>query len=412
MNRFRLIFQILCRFVSRIKNKLCGYPFLTPSFGSMTLDEDDLDVAGRWITNREGWYDDTVTRQYAIKFAEWNSSKYAYAFMGGRVALSAAIYALDLRPGDEIIVPGYTCIVVDNALLYDNLKPIYSDIELDTYGLDSSVIEDKITGKTRAILLQHLYGLVCRDYIEIMNLAQRHNLKVIEDCAHSTGAEYYGKKVGNLGDVAFYSNEQSKVFNTIQGGLVVTNNDAYGKRLKEFFDRAPYPDKEIIVKQLRSVGLNYYKYKHPQRWWIGELMELIYGDDHFETTSKEEAEGVKPAHYGCKMPSPVAALGICQLAKIDTYNEKRRTVAKQWEKWCRDNGYQNPLVVEGSVPVYLRYPVLVEPEKKRNHTWALKELGVDVGVWFTSNLHPSTKAVVGCPNADIAISRCINFPCL
>lgn len=154
---------------------------------------------------------------------------------GGRVALSACIYALDLQPDGEVILPGYTCVVVPNAFSYAGVKTVYSDIELDTYGLDVSQIENKITNKTKAILIQHLYGLVCRDYEAIIDLATHHGLKVIEDCAHCTGAEYKGKKVGNLGDVAFYSSEQSKVFNTIQGGVAVTNNDLLAQRLRVFY---------------------------------------------------------------------------------------------------------------------------------------------------------------------------------
>jgi perosamine synthetase len=195
-----------------LRNIICSRPLMTPSLGSMTLDQDDVDIASAWLHNRERWGEGEIVSRYEFEFGCWNGSKHAFAFMSGREALSACIHALGLQAGDEVILPGYTCIVVPNAFHYAGVKTVYSDIELETYGLHVAQLEAKITVKTRAILVRHLYGLVCRDYEAILDLARCHGLKVIEDCAHSTGAEYKRLKVGNRGDVAFYSSEQSKVF--------------------------------------------------------------------------------------------------------------------------------------------------------------------------------------------------------
>lgn len=384
---------------------------VTP-LGSMTLDKDDVEIARSWIDKPEHWYDKEVVQCYNKEFAIWNGSKYAFSFMGGRVALSACIYALNLEPGDEVILPGYTCVVVPNAFSYAGIKPIYSDIELDTYGLDASQLEKKITPKTRVILLQHLYGLVCRDYEEIIELARRNNLMVIEDCAHSTGAEYKGLKVGNRGNVAFYSSEQSKVFSTVQGGVAVTNDDNIASRMRYYYEQASYPDELLIKKQLYNVLINYYKFKHPQRWWTGELAQLFYGNNLLVSTTEEEERGIMPSHYGLKMPTPIAAIGLNQLKKIDDYNAKRRKKALFWDEWCNKKGYKKPMVIPGSIPVYLRYPILIEPEKKQDSGWAYRDLGVTLGVWFVSHIHPIKRNVEGCPNADRAVNSCVNFPTL
>jgi len=387
-----------------------GYPLTTPSLGSDTLDHDDLLIAKSQLRNREGWFNPNAVREYESAFAKWNGSNYAFAFMSGRVALSACIYALNLKPSDEVILPGYTCVVVPNAFHFAGIKTNYSDIELDTYGLEASLIEEKITSKTKAILLQHLYGIVCRDYEQIIKIAKRHNLYVIEDCAPSTGAVFKHKKVGNLGDVSIYSSEQSKVFTTIQGGMAVTNDDLLAERLKDYYDQASYPDAKLIDKQLHSVIINYYSYKDPQRWWKGDLIRLLYRDKIIISTTKEEEKGIKPVYYGCKMPSPIATIGLNQLKKIDHYNEQRRQTAKKWDKWCENNGYKKPLIIQNSIPVYLRYPVMIEPERKSDTSWAYKELGLSLGVWFVSNIHPATWRVDGCTNADRAVRQCINFP--
>ncbi|MCB0210510.1 MAG: DegT/DnrJ/EryC1/StrS family aminotransferase [Anaerolineae bacterium] len=390
-------------------------PLTTPSLGSMTLDQDDVKIAREWLKHPQDWYrHDDIIRTYHSHFAIWNGSKYAFSFMGARVALSACIYALALQPGDEVILPGYTCVVVPNAFHYASIKTIYSDIELDTYGLDVTQLEDKITPKTKAILLHHLYGLVSRDYEAIVSLAREHNLKIIEDCAQSTGAEFKGQKVGNRGDLAIYSSEQSKIFNTVQGGLATTNDNDLAIRLKEYYYHASYPEEMRIDKQLHTLMLNYYRFKHPQRWWRGDFADLQYGGKQLVSTTKEEEQGIKPAHYGCKMPAPIAAIGLNQLKKIDRYNECRREIAKQWDHWCYTSGYNQPVVSAQATPVFLRYPVLVEPEKKLNLSWALQELEVNLGVWFVANLHPVKKdqTVTACSNANAAVRQCVNFPCL
>lgn len=387
-----------------------GCPLTTPSLGSVTLDLDDVAISREHLTERKSWFEPYIVKEYEENFARWNGSKYAFAFMGGRVALSACIYAMNLKPHDEVILPGYTCVVVPNAFHFAGIKTIYSDIELDTYGLDASLIEEKITPNTKAILLHHLYGLVCRDYEKIIRICQRQGLYVIEDCAQSTGALFKDRKVGNLGDLAIYSTEQSKVFTTIQGGIASTNNDFLAERIKEYYDQANYPDAELIDNQLHNVIINYYSCKDPQRWWKSELIRNLYEDKIIISTTKKEEHGIKPDYYGTKMPSPIAAIGLNQLKKIENYSEKRRRTAKRWDCWCERNGYKKPLVVTGSTPIYLRYPVMVEPEKKQNRSWALKDLGVKLGVWFISNIHPVDWPVKGCPNADKAVKQCVNFP--
>jgi dTDP-4-amino-4,6-dideoxygalactose transaminase len=399
-----------CHQAKNIGKMILGYPLITPSLGSVTLDHDDLLIAKSQLRNREDWFNPDIVKKYEDAFAKWNGSKYAFAFMGGRVALSACIHALGLKPGDEVILPGYTCVVVPNAFHFVGVKTVYSDIEIDTYGLDASLIEEKITSKTKAILLHHLYGIVCRDYEQIIKIAKRHDLYVIEDCSQSTGAVFKNKKVGNIGDVAIYSSEQSKVFTTIQGGMAVTNDALLAGRLKEYHTQADFPDAGLIDKQLHSIMINYYSYKDRKRCWKGELIRVLYRNKIIISTTKEEEQGIKPSYYGSKMPSPIAAIGLNQLKKIDNYNEQRRQTAKKWDRWCDRHGYTKPVIVTDSIPIYLRYPVMVDPEKKKDTSWAQKELRITLGVWFLSNIHPVDWPVEGCPNADKAVQRCVNFP--
>src|SRR6516162_2464346 len=150
---------------------------------SMTLGSDDLDIARYWLAHRDAWNDITVVRTYEREFAKWNGSRFAFAFQAGRKALSACIFALELQPGDEVIIPAFTCVLVPNAFRFAKITPIFCDIELESYGPDVHSIERVITPRTKAILVQHLFGLVCRDYEAILYLSKRANLKIIEDAA-------------------------------------------------------------------------------------------------------------------------------------------------------------------------------------------------------------------------------------
>lgn len=131
MLSLRPVARILRNQVRNALNLLRDRPVTYPPLGSVTLDKDDVRLARQWLKDRSRWDDAEEVRQYEQDFAAWNGSKYAYAFMGGRVALSACIKALKLKPGDEVIIPGYnTCVVVPNSFAYAGVKVVYSDIEL------------------------------------------------------------------------------------------------------------------------------------------------------------------------------------------------------------------------------------------------------------------------------------------
>ncbi|MCC7044024.1 MAG: aminotransferase class I/II-fold pyridoxal phosphate-dependent enzyme [Acidobacteria bacterium] len=377
---------------------------------SMTLDIDDVRLARSWLRRRTDWRGDDLVRTYERDFASWNDSAFAFAFMGGRRALSACIEALGLGRGDEVIVPGFTCVVVPNAFRFAGVEVKYCDIELETFGPDVASVEARIGSRTRAIVVHHLFGLVCRDYEAIVQLARNRNIRVIEDCAHATGARFRGRRVGNLGDIAFYSSERSKVFNTIVGGMAVTNDPELARGLERAASQWALPDDNAVERQLHNVILDYYCRRHPMSPVLCPIAEARHGWARCDSTTEEELAGRCPPGYFTRMPNPVAALGLHQLGKIDRMNALRRATAQRWDAWCSQNGYRSATVVADSEPVYLRYPVLVPPQMKRDPSWASRDLGIVLGLWFVTNLHPALEPVAGCPNADIAVESCVNLP--
>ncbi|MFC5408842.1 DegT/DnrJ/EryC1/StrS family aminotransferase [Larkinella bovis] len=158
------------------------------------------------------------------EFAAYCGTKYAVTCVNGSVSLRLALMACGVRPGDEVIVPPYTFIATASTVLEVNCVPVFVDIDPATYNLDPNAIEAAITDRTKAIIPVHFAGLAC-DMDAIMDIARRHNLRVIEDAAHAHGAEYKGRKLGSIGDAGSFSFQSSKNLTSGEGGIVVTNDE-------------------------------------------------------------------------------------------------------------------------------------------------------------------------------------------
>jgi len=395
-----------------VRNAARGWPLTYTGTTAMTLDADDLDLAAALLANRSDWTSDAPVNAFEREFAAWNGSRFAAAFASGRVALAAAIAALGLRAGDHVVMPGYSCVVVANALRNAGVRPIFSDIELETYGLDKDALQRSISARTKAILIHHLYGFVSRDLDAILDIARAHRIPVIEDCAQSAGATYHGRKVGNFGDVAIFSCDPSKPFTCIEGGVAVSGDDGIAERLGAIRRAAASHDESAIENRLRNVALNYAMNKDPQRWWKADLVWMRRGGDYHYGIPEAEIDGAAPLDAGCRMSGPVATLAANQLRKLDHYNTRRRANAGRWDAWCDERGFARPLTLPGSTPIVLRYPVLVTPDMKREVRWAYRSLGVVPGLWFVTHLHPAREVIDGVPNATRAVAECINFPTL
>jgi perosamine synthetase len=392
--------------------RLSGQPLLVPEFGSQTIEDDDIALVEEMLSHPASWNDHSIEDSFHSEFSRWNGSAAAFAFMGGRVALSACIEALGLVEGDEVVAPGYTCIVVPNAFAYAGIKVRYCDIELETYGPDFDSLRAAVTPKTRAVLVQHLYGLVCRDFERILNFAADRKLRVIEDCAHSLGATFRGRKVGTWGDAGFYSTEQSKVMSTFNGGIAVANEAEVVEGLGEFYRRTPYPDDGRIRRLLRNVHYYSLLQKSPSRWFMKGWWGYRFRGDILVSTGEEDLRGEIPPHYRQRMPAPLAKLALSQLSKVDRFNRDRRRNAEKWRERCERLGFKAPTILEGSVPVFLRYPLIAPEGKKYDAGWCLEQFGVLPGHWFTGEFHPLRKALPDCPNARIAVECCLNLPTL
>lgn len=159
------------------------------------------------------------------KFSDYCDCKYGISVSNGTTALHLAIKALNLKEGDEVIVPNFNGIYALYALLYERITPIFVDSNKSTWNIDPLKIEEKITSKTKAILLVHIYGHPC-EMEKIIDLSKKYNLKIIEDSAEAIGAEYKQRKIGSFGDVSTFSFFANKTITSGEGGMILTNNEA------------------------------------------------------------------------------------------------------------------------------------------------------------------------------------------
>ena len=191
---------------------------------------------------------------FAAKFAEVHTAKYGQCVNTGTVAIQAALKAIGIKPGDEVIVPAYTWEGTVGPVLLVSAIPVFVDVDPDTYCLDVRLIERAITPKTKAILPVHL-GMRFADMDEILRIATKHNLKVVEDCAHAHGGLWMGKGAGSMGDLGAFSFQSSKLITSGEGGAVVTNNLEYMERVQSYINagRASVTDKY----HHRIIGFNY-----------------------------------------------------------------------------------------------------------------------------------------------------------
>ena len=277
----------------------------------------------------------------------------------GRMALYFILKAMDLPPGSEIIVPAFTFWVVPEIARVAGLTPVFADIDPVTFTLCPRAVARAITPKTRAVLPTHLYGLAC-DMDPILELAERHGLKVIEDCAHSLGATYHGKLVGTLGDASFFSFQAFKPLNTYGGGLAWVRDAGLAGRVGELAELEAWPTERRVESILRS-GKWQHTFIRP-RVFTCSLYPIWYAASWVNAKPEERLwESVRrlepiPGHYRGRFTNVQAALGLAGLEHLPEFIARTRRHARILDELLADvAGVTIPRVPAGRTHVYYQY---------------------------------------------------------
>ena len=200
-----------------------------------------------WISSKGKYID-----LFEGEFSSYCNRRFGVACSSGTAALHLALSALDIGPGDEVIVPTFTMIATCNAVLYCGATPILVDAGEEDWCIDVGKIEERITGRTRAIIPVHIYGHPC-DMDPILDLAGKYGLSVVEDAAEAIGAEYRGRRLGSLSDASCFSFYANKTVTTGEGGMVVTDNERAAARLRKLRDQA-FSTRRFLHEEM---GYNY-----------------------------------------------------------------------------------------------------------------------------------------------------------
>jgi len=300
-------------------------PFSTwPSF----TEEEANAVRDVVLSNKVNYWTGQECRQFEKEFAAWADCAYGVAVSNGTLALDVALKALNIGPGDEVIVTPRTFLASASTVVTAGAVPVFADVDRDSQNITAETIRAVLTPRTKAIVCVHLAGWPC-DMDPIMDLAKEHNLFVVEDCAQAHGARYKGRSVGSIGHIGAWSFCQDKIMTTGgEGGMVTTNDEALWKKMWSYKDHG---------KSWEAV----YEREHPPGFrWLHESFGTNW-----------------------RMLEMQAVIGRIQLKRMDDWHAKRTANANAlWSTASELPGLRMPVIPEGSEHAAYKCYVFVEPE--------------------------------------------------
>ena len=305
-------------------------------------------------------------------------SKNIHTFASGRMGFYSILKTLDLQKDDEVIIPSYTCIVVPNAILYANAKPVYCDIREDDFNIDVSKIEALITSKTKVLYAQHTFGQMC-DVDAIVALAKKYNLIVIEDSALAIGAHKDGRYAGTIGDFGYFSTDRSKVINTGLGGIVSVNNEKFINSFENFYKKVPYLDK-LYTKKIAKTFIYNIITLHPSFYWFGKFLNVVMSKlgmmHYFLDEVYHDKSKIVDYPYPARLSNIFAEIGISQIQNLDSNLAYRKSVVQYYNNIL---GIYSDGYINNPSNIFLRYSFLV---KNRDYWERRFSSKVDLSIWF------------------------------
>lgn len=355
--------------------------------------------------------------EYQRMFARFFGTNRAFAFWKGRVALYALLRALDVGEGDEVILPGYTCVMDVNPVKYVGARPVYVDIEPDTFNISVKLLKEKLTNKTKVIIAQHTYGYPC-EMDTIMNIARSNGISVIEDCCLALGSKYKGRLVGTFGRAGYFSFQWNKPYTTGLGGMVITGDQELAERIESLqaVEMCSPSGREVFMLWMQLIIYRLLIYPRTTALAQNLFRYLTRKGAVVGSSSTSEYEPVKADDFFKGTSTVQARSGIRQLGKIDKNIAHRMKMAQLYDELLADWGWRSRKYNRDEVePVMVRYPVRIT-EKQKALDQAAKA-GIELGSWFECPLHPietplaSYDYEVGmCPEAEKASSQVVNLP--
>jgi dTDP-4-amino-4,6-dideoxygalactose transaminase len=319
-------------------------------------------------------------RRFEEAFANRIGVNQAVTASYGRVAFYYLLKALELPAGGEVILPALTFWVVPEMVRVAGLTPVFADVDPQTFNLDPAAFERAITDRTVAVVPTHLYGLPC-EMDPILSIAERHGLRVVEDCAHALGARYKGRQAGTFGDAAFFSFQTLKPLNTYGGGMAIARDPAVLTRVRAQAESEPWPDEKRVDNRLK-LGAAQRIFSAPGMFTVTAFPALLIASLYNARPDVYLWEKIRPLSpmpdgYRERYTNVQAALGLAGLDRLDEWTSATRAHARIMDQALTEmSGVRVPIVPAGAEHVYYQYCVYA-PDRDGLVRRALRR-GVDV----------------------------------
>lgn len=397
---------------------------------SPNTEKDDIRLALKLIFKPWLWKRGEAVLELEEEFKKYLGVKHAVSFNSGRTGLLAILTALGLEQGNEVLLQAFTCNAAVNPILWAGLKPVYVDCDENSFNIDIEDLKRKITlrqvqGKPPNVLMvQHTFGLPA-NMDEILAFVRRYNLILVEDCAHSLGAEYGStsspqvKKVGTFGKAAFFSFSRDKIISSVYGGMTVTNDDVLAETLRYAQGDLEYPNRFWIFQQLlHPILINWVILPIYNFLDLGKIFLVL--SQWFHILSKavhwKEKRGEKPNYFPKRLPNALALLALNQFKKMERFNEHRKEIADFYYQELRGTSFELPPNFPERKNIFLRFTIK-HPKAHEIIYQAWHKENILIGDWYTAPIAPydtkldKVKYKLGsCPKAEKLSKQTLNLP--
>lgn len=374
-----MIWETTSRIEARTPVRKQLLPFNQPDISPTEIEEVVDTLRSGWITTGP------KTKTFEQRFAAYVGARHAIAVNSCTGGLHVALAAADIGPGDEVIVPTMTFCSTANVVVHQGATPVLVDVEPDTLNIDPERLEAALTPRTRAVLPVHLYGHPC-DMDRIGEIAEAHNLLVVEDAAHAVAAKWHGERVGAFSPATVFSFYATKNLTTAEGGMITTDHDAYAERMR--------------IWTLHGISRDAWKRYSAEGSWYYE---------------------VSVPGFKYNLTDLQAALGLHQLARLESMTRQRAELAARYDEGLSDlQEIELPAVRDGIRHAWHLYPIRLRLEQltidRAEFIEQVKAEGIGTSVHFIPlHRHPYYRERFGSrptdfPVADAAYKRLVSLP--
>lgn len=364
--------------------------------------------------------DNKIIEDFEHKFSKLIGNGYCTSFAASRMGFFSILKTLKVGKSDEIIITGSTCAVMVNAIIIVGAKPVYSDIDLNTFGSCPESIKSKISSKTKMIIAQHTLGIPCK-IEKILEISKKKNIFLLEDCALSLGSKSSNIVLGNFGDAAIFSTDHSKPLNTLIGGMVYTKNIDLHKKIntiKKNSAELSFKHQKLIYLRLIFEKLFYNNYLY----WISKIIDKIFF--RLKISFLLEKDSTNKAHnyypYPAKMPLFLAKIGLMEINRWENESKKRLEIFNFIMNKFIENDLNHLLPKS-----YFSKSINIVPLRfifSCTDNQIRKDLGKFIDIsksWFLEPIISTNETLSSfgyndgeCPVAELKCPTIINLPCI